>query len=68
MLTSPAIWQNLLRLNKRWANVPKPTVHKLIKSLLDEGMLDTVRAAPGRRPAILTFAELLNTLERKQLV
>lgn len=52
----------------RRADVPKPTVHKLIKSLLDEGMLDTVRAASGRRPAILTFAELLNTLERKQLV
>lgn len=52
----------------RRAAVPKPTVHKLIKSLLDEGMLDTVREAAGRRPAILTFAELLNTLERKQLV
>jgi Fic family protein len=52
----------------RRADVPKPTVHKLIKSLLDEGMLDTVREASGRRPAILTFAELLNTLERKQLV
>ncbi len=52
----------------RRANVPKPTVHKLIKSLLDEGLLDTVREAAGRRPAILTFAELLNTLERKQLV
>ncbi|OOZ39371.1 cell filamentation protein Fic [Solemya pervernicosa gill symbiont] len=52
----------------RRADVPKPTVHKLIKSLLDEGLLDTVRKAAGRRPAILTFAELLNTLERKQLV
>jgi Fic family protein len=50
------------------ADVPKPTVHKLINSLLEEGMLDTVRKAAGRRPAILTFAELLNTLERKQLV
>lgn len=50
------------------ADMPKPTVHKLIKSLLNEGVLDTVREAAGRRPAILTFAELLNTLERKQLV
>lgn len=50
------------------AGVPKPTVHKLIKDLLDEGVLHTVREAAGRRPAILTFAELLNTLERKQLV
>jgi len=50
------------------AGVPKPTIHKLIKSLLDEGVLQTVREAAGRRPAILTFAELLNTLERKQLV
>lgn len=52
----------------RRANVPKPTVHKLIKGLLNEGVLDTVREAAGRRPAILTFAELLNTLERKRLV
>lgn len=51
----------------RRANVPKPTIHKLINSLLAEGMLDTVREASGRRPAILTFAELLNTLERKQI-
>ena len=50
------------------AGVPKPTVHKLIKDLLDEGVLATVREAAGRRPAILTFAELLNTVERKQLV
>ncbi|MCK4707927.1 MAG: Fic family protein, partial [Gammaproteobacteria bacterium] len=50
------------------ANIPKPTVHKLINTLLEEGVLDTVRAGAGRRPAILTFAELLNTLERKQLV
>lgn len=52
----------------RRAAVPKPTVHKLIKGLLDEGVLDTVREAAGRRPALLTFAELLNTLERRQLV
>jgi len=50
------------------AGVPKPTVHKLIKDLLDERVLATVREAAGRRPAILTFAELLNTVERKQLV
>lgn len=52
----------------RRAEVPKPTVHKLIKTLLDEGVLKTVREAAGRRPAILTFAELLNTLDRKRLV
>lgn len=50
------------------SNIPKPTLHKLIKILLEEGLLDTVREASGRRPAILTFAELLNTLERKQLI
>lgn len=50
------------------ANIPKPTVHKFIKTLLEEGLLDTVRVASGRRPAILTFAELLNTLEDKQIV
>lgn len=50
------------------ASVPKPTVHKLMNSLLEAGVLDTVRKASGRRPAILAFAELLNTLERKQMV
>jgi len=50
------------------SNIPKPTLHKLINILLEEGLLDTVREASGRRPAILTFAELLNTLESKQLV
>jgi len=50
------------------ANIPKPTVHKLINALIEEGVIDTIREAAGRRPAILTFAELLNTLERKQLV
>ncbi len=37
-------------------------------SLLNEGVLEIVREAAGRRPVILTFAELLNTLERKPLV
>ena len=50
------------------ADIAKPTIHKLIRSLLDEGVLHIMREAAGRRPAILTFAELLNTLERRQLV
>lgn len=50
------------------ADISKPTIHKLVRSLLDEGLLHIVREAAGRRPAILTFAELLNTLERRQLV
>lgn len=51
----------------RRANVPKPTVHKLINNLLAEGVLHILREAAGRRSAILAFAELLNTLERQQL-
>jgi len=47
------------------ANIPKPAVSKLINVLLEEGVLDTVRAGAGRRAAILTFAELLNRLEQK---
>ncbi len=50
------------------AEVPKPTMHKLINELLEEGVLQTLREGAGRRPAILTFAELLNTVERKQLI
>lgn len=49
----------------RRAGVPKPTIHKLINDLLNEGVLHTVRPTAGRRPGILAFAELLNTLERK---
>ena len=49
-------------LTKR-ADIPKPTTHKLIKSLVDEGMLTFVREASGRRPAILVFPQLLDTLE-----
>jgi DNA-binding MarR family transcriptional regulator len=52
----------------RRAEVPKSTIHKLINTLLGKGLLDTVRPAAGRSSAILTFAELLNTLEHKQLV
>jgi len=50
------------------AELPKPTAHKLVNSLLEEGLLDVVREASGRRPAILTFAELFNALERKYRV
>lgn len=50
------------------ANIPKPTTHKLFNQLLKVGILDTIRPAAGRRPAILTFAELLNTIEQKQLI
>ncbi|MCW8831529.1 MAG: MarR family transcriptional regulator, partial [Gammaproteobacteria bacterium] len=45
------------------ANIPKPTVHKLINALIEEGLLETVRAAAGRRPAILMFTGLLDVLE-----
>lgn len=51
----------------RRTGVPKPTMHKLLNSLLEEGILDTIRPAAGSRAAILTFSELLNTLERKKL-
>ena len=45
------------------AGIPKPTALRILKVLRDEGLLQPLREAAGRRPAILAFSELLNIAE-----
>ncbi len=42
------------------AGVPKRTAHRLLGTLMEEGILHEIRAANGRRPAMLGFPGLLN--------
>lgn len=45
------------------ADIPRPTANRILRVLRDEGMLLEVRAASGRRAAVLAFSELLNIAE-----
>ena len=42
------------------AGVPKRTAHRLLGALMEEGILYEIRAANGRRPALLGFPGLLS--------
>lgn len=42
------------------AGVPKRTAHRLLGALMEEGILHEIRAANGRRPALLGFPGLLS--------
>lgn len=46
------------------AGVPKRTAHRLLGTLMEEGILQEIRAANGRRPALLGFPGLLNLAEK----
>ena len=46
------------------AGVPKRTAHRLLGALMEEGILNEIRAANGRRPALLGFPGLLNLVEK----
>jgi Fic family protein len=50
------------------ADIPKPTCHKLIKQLEQEGIITIIKPGAGRRASLYSFAELLNTLEGRQVV
>lgn len=50
------------------AGIPKPTAHPLLRQLLDAGLLKQLREGSGRRPAILSFPELLNIAEGRQVL
>ena len=41
------------------AGVPKRTAHRLLGALMEEGILDEIRSANGRRPALIGFPGLL---------
>lgn len=47
-------------------HIPSPTARRILKVLTDEGILRTLRAASGRRPAILAFSRLLNITEGRE--
>ena len=44
-------------------DIPKPTATRILRVVRDEGFLRDLRPASGRRPAVLTFPELLNISE-----
>ena len=46
------------------AGVPKRTAHRLLGALMEEGILYEIRAANGRRPALLGFTGLLSLVEK----
>lgn len=46
------------------AGVPKRTAHRLLGTLMEEGILQEIRAANGRRPALLGFPGLLSLVEK----
>ncbi len=48
--------------------IKKPTLHSLIKPLLNEGVIVTLREGAGRRPATLAFPQLLNIAEGREVV
>jgi Fic family protein len=46
------------------AGVPKRTAHRLLGTLMEEGILHEIKAANGRRPAMLGFPGLLGIAEK----
>ena len=46
------------------AGVPKRTAHRLLGALMEEGILYEIRAANGRRPALLGFPGLLSLVAK----
>lgn len=41
------------------SGIPAPTAHKFTRTLVDNGLLETLEAASGRRPALYRFEPLL---------
>ncbi len=48
--------------------IKKPTLHGLIKPLLNSGIIVILREGAGRRPATLAFPRLLNIVEGRERV
>lgn len=44
-------------------DIPRPTAAKILRVVRDGGLLQEMRPAAGRRPAFLSFGELLNIAE-----
>lgn len=45
------------------SEIPKPTAHLLIRQLQEDGIINVMRQASGRRPAIYVFPRLLDIAE-----
>lgn len=50
------------------SGIPKQSALPMLRALRNAGLLVPVRAASGRRPAILAFAELLNIVEGRAVL
>ena len=48
-------------------HIPSPTARRILKVLIEEGVLHTLRPSKGRRPAILAFSQLLNIAEGQKV-
>jgi len=49
------------------SDIPKPTAARILREVRDNGLLDELRPANGRRTAILAFSELLNIAEGRDV-
>jgi Fic family protein len=49
------------------AGIPKPTANRILRALREEGVFKELRAASGRRAAVLAFSELLNIAEGRDV-
>lgn len=52
----------------RTSGIPSGTANRILREVREVGMLKEIRAASGRRPAILAFSELLNITEGRVLL
>ncbi|RVT83383.1 Fic family protein [Rhodobacteraceae bacterium CCMM004] len=50
------------------SGIPKPTALRMLPVLRDHGILATVRAASGRRPAVYAFRDLINITEGRDVL
>jgi Fic family protein len=50
------------------AKIPAPTARRVLRVLVDSGVLMTLREGKGRRSAILAFAQLLNVAEGSKVL
>ena len=50
------------------SGIPQPTAKRMLSLLRKAGILKPVRESAGRRPAVLAFAELVNTAEGKTVL
>lgn len=49
------------------SDIPAPTARRILTLMADNGLLRTVRASGGRRPAVFAFSELLNIAEGRDI-